>query len=228
MSKRTGMVAIWAGVALAGSVALTIPQSAQAEISANIGVVSNYFFRGLSESDGGAAVQGGLDFEAESGFYIGTWASNVEFGDGTSYELDLYLGFAQELDNGLGYDFGYLYYAYPDAPGSANFGEIYGELSYSLFSVGAAYVVNDSTDSALVTGDLYYYAGIDVPLASEFSLGFLVGRTAFDDSAAENYTHYTASLGKDTDGLGSFSFNLEYEDTFNRDVKAWVGWTIGF
>ncbi len=203
-------------------------REARAEISANIGVVSNYFFRGLSETDGGAAVQGGLDWEAPSGFYAGTWASNVDFGDSTSYELDLYLGFANELDNGLGYDFGYLYYAYPDAPDSFDFGEIYGELSFSLFSVGAAYVVNDSSDSALENGDFYYYAGLDLPLENEFSLGFLVGRTAFDDSDAENYTHYVASLGKDAGAMGEFSFNLEYEDTFDKDLKAWVGWGLSF
>ncbi len=228
MINRTGILTASALLVGAGSLALGPVQPVQAEVSANIGVVSNYFFRGFSETDGGAAVQGGLDYEAASGFYLGTWASNVDFGDGTSYELDLYLGFADELDSGLGYDFGYVYFAYPDAPGSADFGELYGELSFSLFSVGAAYVVNDSSDSALVTGDLYYYAGLDFDLPDEFGLGFLVGRTAFDDSDAENYTHFTASLSKDTGAMGEFSFNLEYEDSFDKDLKAWVGWTIGF
>lgn len=219
----------FAAAALLG-VALLPPtiSPARAELSANIGVVSNYFFRGFSETDGGAAVQGGLDWEAPSGFYLGTWASNVDFGDETSYELDLYLGFANELDNGLGYDFGYLYYAYPDAPDSADFGELYGELSFGVFSVGAAYVVNDSSDSALETGDMYFYAGVELPLANEFSLGFLVGRSAFDDSDAENYTHFVASLGKDAGVMGAFSFNLEYEDTFDKDLRAWVGWTLSF
>ena len=228
MINRTGVFTAAALLAGAGSLALAPAQTAQAEVSANIGVVSNYFFRGFSETDGGAAVQGGVDYEADSGFYLGTWASNVDFGDGTSYELDLYAGFANELDNGLSYDVGYVYFAYPDAPGSADFGELYGELGFGLFSVGAAYVVNDSTDSALVTGDFYYYAGLDFELPEDFSLGFLVGRTAFDDSDAENYTHFTASLGKDAGSMGEFSLNLEYEDTFDKDLKAWVGWTIGF
>lgn len=227
MMKKTAMLSV-SSLLAASALSLGAAGEARAEVSANVGVVSNYFFRGFSETDGGAAVQGGLDWESPTGFYVGTWASNVDFGDGTSYELDLYLGFANELDNGLSYDFGYLYYAYPDAPGSADFGEIYGEFSFGLFSIGAAYVVNDSSDSALETGDLYYYAGVDFPLVNEFSLGFLVGRTAFDDSDAENYTHFTASLGKDTGTLGEFSFNLEYEDTFDKDVKAWVGWTLSF
>lgn len=226
MMKKTGMLSL-STVLAASALTLAITTQARAELSANIGVASNYYFRGFSETDGGAAVQGGLDWESPTGFYVGTWASNVEFGNGTSYELDLYLGFANELDNGLGYDFGYLYYAYPDAPGSADFGEIYGALSFNLFSIGAAYVVNDSSDSVLVTGDLYYYAGIELPLANEFGLGFLVGRTAFDDSDAENYTHFVASLGKDS-SFGAFSFNLEYEDSFDKDVKAWVGWTLEF
>jgi uncharacterized protein (TIGR02001 family) len=50
-------------------------------ISANIGVVSNYLFRGVTQTQDGAAVQGGLDFTHSSGFYIGTWASNVDFND---------------------------------------------------------------------------------------------------------------------------------------------------
>ena len=89
-------------------------------------------------------------------------------------------------------------------------------------------MVNDSRDSALVTGDLYYYTGLELPLANEFSLGFLIGRTAFDDSAADNYTHFTASLAKETTPVGAFSFNLEYENPFDRDLKAWVGWSIRF
>ncbi|MEE4296723.1 MAG: TorF family putative porin, partial [Wenzhouxiangella sp.] len=120
--KASSITAVSAAL-VAGAFAVLPAQDLRAEVSANIGVVSNYFFRGFSETDGGAAVQGGLDYAADNGFYVGTWASNVDFGDDTSYELDLYLGFGQELDSGLGYDVGYIYYAYPDAPGSADFGE---------------------------------------------------------------------------------------------------------
>ena len=225
---KTSSLTAAAAALVAGTFAVAPTQDLRAEVSANIGVVSNYFFRGFSETDGGAAVQGGLDYAADNGFYVGTWASNVDFGDDTSYELDLYLGFGQELDNGLGYDVGYIYYAYPDAPGSADFGEIYGELSYSLFAVGAAYTVNDSSASVLETGDLYYYASVGFDLQQDYSLGFLVGRSAFDDSTKDDFTHYQASLAKATEALGEFSFNLEYGNTRNDDLKAWVGWSLGF
>ena len=52
---------------------------AQAELSANIGVASNYYFRGITQTDDGAAVSGGIDYNHESGFYVGTWMSNIDF-----------------------------------------------------------------------------------------------------------------------------------------------------
>ena len=99
---------------------------AQAELSANLGVVSNYYFRGVTQTGDAAAVQGGIDYNHESGFYLGTWASNVDFsgddealdtnGDGNldtvisgsskaDVEIDLYTGFGGDIgDSGFGYD----------------------------------------------------------------------------------------------------------------------------
>ncbi|WP_018175165.1 MULTISPECIES: TorF family putative porin [unclassified Thioalkalivibrio] len=232
---RSALAAAIVTVGSTGGVAFT--SAATAELSVNIGAVSNYYFRGFSETDDGAAIQGGIDYEHESGFYVGTWLSNVDFGDDTSYEMDLYLGFADEFDNGFGYDVGYLYYAYPDARDdsgslSADFGEVYGEVSFDTGPVGLyagmAYVVNDSSDSALEKKDMYYYAGLDIPFMDVYSAGFLVGRTNFDDSDLDNYTHYTASLTRDAGDWGEFSFNLEYVDESDEDVGAWVGWTKTF
>lgn len=232
---RSALAAAVLTVGSTGGVAFT--STAAAELSVNIGAVSNYYFRGFSESDDGAAIQGGIDYEHASGFYAGTWVSNVDFGDETSYELDLYAGFADEFDSGFGYDVGYIYYAYPDARDatgslSADFGEIYGEVSFDTGVVGLyggmAYVVHDSDDSALEDDDMYFYAGLDVPFMDVYSAGFLVGRTSFDDSSLENYTHYTASLTRDAGDWGEFSFNLEYEDEFDKDVGAWVGWSKTF
>ncbi|WP_018949177.1 TorF family putative porin [Thioalkalivibrio sp. ALMg11] len=232
---RSALAAAVLTVGSTGGVAFT--STAAAELSVNIGAVSNYYFRGFSETDDGAAIQGGIDYEHASGFYTGTWLSNVDFGDDTSYELDLYFGFSDEFDNGFGYDVGYLYYAYPDARDdtgslSADFGEVYGEVSFDTGAVGLygglAYVVNDSDDSALERKDMYYYAGLDVPFMDVYSAGFLVGRTSFDDSDAENYTHYTASLARDAGDWGEFSLNLEYVDESDEDLGAWVGWSKTF
>ncbi len=73
----------------------------------NVGVTSNYIWRGISQTDDAAAVSGGLDWSGASGLYAGTWVSNVDFGAccETSYELDLYGGFANEVGD-FGYDVG--------------------------------------------------------------------------------------------------------------------------
>ena len=97
---------------------LASSSAALAEISANVTLASDYVFRGVSQTDNQLAIQGGFDWGHDSGFYVGTWASNVDsqfFGGATDpqIELDLYAGFANEFSNGLGYDLGYLRYQYP-------------------------------------------------------------------------------------------------------------------
>ncbi|MEC9482832.1 MAG: TorF family putative porin [Halomonas sp.] len=238
--------------------ALTMPSIAAAEVSANVGVVSNYFFRGVTQTDDGAAVQGGLDYGHESGFYAGTWASTVDFGssledtdgdgqfdtysdDGTSYEIDFYLGYGGSIGD-LGYDVGYIYYAYPDAD-DADFGELYGSLTYSYFTAGLAYTVNSQVEgeSAFDTGDLSYYAGVDVPFGeSGYSGSLYYGYYTFDADASDyelDYGHWSAGLSKDAGEFGSFGLNLEmtdisgehdWADSNSDDLKVWVSWSKSF
>lgn len=65
------------------------------ELAANASVTNNYLWRGLTQTENGAAVQGGIDYTTDNGFYAGTWVSNVNYApsDPFSYEHDLYLGF---------------------------------------------------------------------------------------------------------------------------------------
>ena len=72
-----------------------------AEFTGNVAATTNYVWRGVTQIDDGPAVQGGLDYAHDSGFYVGTWASNVDF-DGENdpqYELDLYGGYGGEAGN---------------------------------------------------------------------------------------------------------------------------------
>jgi len=220
-----------------------VPAHGQAEVSFNVGVASNYLFRGVTQTDDGPAIQGGIDFEADSGFYIGTWASNVDF-DGAGYELDLYLGFATELDNGLGLDFGYLYYAYPDAaPDDIDFSEIYATLSYGPLSGGVAYTIHSDNDGDLFdSGDVYYHLGVDLELPAQLLLGLTVGYYDFTNDGKigvgdANYWHFAANLGRQLESLGEITFNVEYADIKrsdalgspnSKDPKVWVGWALSF
>lgn len=218
--------------------AVAVPSVASAETTANVSVVSNYIFRGASQTGGAAAVQGGLDYAAESGLYAGGWASTIDFGDEASYELDLYAGFAGEVE-GIGYDVGYILYAYPDSQTNIDFGEVYGELSFSMFAAGLAYTVHSENQDALFdAGDIYYYVSAGVPLADDFSLGLTAGYYDFDadgDPGFEDasYAHYAVGLAKDAGDFGEVSFNFEYaEDSDSSGLKDkpefWLGWSKGF
>ena len=99
----------------------------------NLGLYSHYIFRGIENSDG-PALQGGIDWAHSSGFYLGTWASNldpyiygkVDSGPGTNsrsgdhLEVDLYGGYAHTFENGFGINFLGNYYTYPEGHKSIN------------------------------------------------------------------------------------------------------------
>lgn len=223
---------------LAGSLALILGSAAsvgQAELSANIGATSNYLWRGVTQTDDGAAIQGGVDFAHESGFYAGTWASNIDWGVGSSgVEVDLYGGLAGEV-NDFGYDMGVIFYIYPDSDyDDSNFSEIYLSGSYKWFSAGLAYTWDSDADddAPFSDGDLYYHAGASVDLGDGWSLGGTIGYYDFDvpNSSDVSYTHYQLDLGKSAGDFGDFTFTLSQaeEESGDDDVKVLVSWGKSF
>ena len=105
-----------------------------AEFESNVAMSSAYVWRGMTQTSEEPAISGGFDIAGENGLYFGTWASNVEFGDGAALELDWYAGYAGETEGGLSYDIGYLAFTYPGED-SLDFEEIYLGLGYSYFGV---------------------------------------------------------------------------------------------
>jgi hypothetical protein len=82
-------------------------------ITGNVSLTTDYTFRGLSQTNDNPAIQGGLDFAMANGFYLGTWASNIDFGfPGQSIELDLYGGYKFKAGP-VGLDIGVIDYVYP-------------------------------------------------------------------------------------------------------------------
>ena len=152
------------------------------KVSGGLTVVSDYRFRGLTQSDEFVAAQGTVNINHESGFYVGTWASMIDGGpDGstpalTGYggaEVDLYGGFTKTF-SGVGVDVGVLYYFYPGGQRNQNtdFFEPYGSLSYTLGPVsakaGVAYAPGGQKGLDFTSGsddDLYVYgeAGVGIP-----------------------------------------------------------------
>ena len=115
------------------------------EIAGNVALVSDYRFRGISQSYEDCAIQGGLDASCTPGFYVGIWGSSVDFdtnlfGFDGSLELDYYAGWASQIgDSNWGVDVGYIYYDYPgDDRENCDYQEIYGSVSWHDLSVGIA------------------------------------------------------------------------------------------
>jgi uncharacterized protein (TIGR02001 family) len=108
---------------------------ADTEISGNVTLTSDYVWRGISQTQNNGAIQGGIDYAHESGFYAGAWGSNVDFDNDASLELDLYAGYSRELSDGITIDVGVLKYAYPDTS-DLNFTEGYVSVSAAGFTLG--------------------------------------------------------------------------------------------
>ncbi len=215
-----------------------VPLAGMAEISGNIGAASNYVFRGVSLTDDGAQISGGLDYAHESGFYAGTWLSNID----SSYEVDLYAGFGNDIGGGFSYDVGYLLYAYPELNDS-NYGEIYGSLSYEWITAGVAYTINSEVNETaagadtFVEGDIYYYVSASYPLQNDWSVGATVGWYDFDDDgvagADASYTHAQLDVTKSTDNFGEFTFSVSWAEDApatggTGDVLPFVSWSKSF
>jgi uncharacterized protein (TIGR02001 family) len=98
-------------LATAVTSAMLLPSLASADVSATVGVVSDYTFNGVTQTDNGPALQLGLDYAGDD-FYVGSWASNVDFGDDTNIEWDFYAGKYFQISQAFSVDTGIAYYTY--------------------------------------------------------------------------------------------------------------------
>jgi len=100
-------------LACAVSTAIMLPSLASAELSTTVGLASDYTFNGISQTDNAPALQASLDYGIND-FYVGTWASNVDFGDNedTNIEWDFYAGKYFQLSQAVSIDTGIAYYTY--------------------------------------------------------------------------------------------------------------------
>jgi uncharacterized protein (TIGR02001 family) len=125
-------------VLAAALAAMTAPAFAQEEekpdvtITGSVALVSDYRFRGVSQTDKDPAIQGGVTINHSSGLYGGFWASNLSgwgtFG-GPNLETDIILGYKSEVTSGLSIDVGVTYYMYPGGADETDFFEPYVKLS---------------------------------------------------------------------------------------------------
>lgn len=204
------------------------------EISGNVAITTDYRFRGISQSDESAAVQGGFDAEFGPGFYIGTWASSVDFGSDNetgsfgTMEIDYYAGWASSIgDTDFGIDVGVIYYDYPGDT-------VDPEGDYVEFYVGGSWKdlslqVNYSDDYYAETDEFWYISGdyslglFDTDLTLDLHVGYnmLEEGEGFLSSDEDAYTDYSVAL---TYNWASVDFSLAWvgtdldeEDFFDTD-----------
>lgn len=155
----------------------TVATAAQAEVSVTGGVMSDYVFRGVSQSTGSGYAA--VDYE-EGGFYAGVWGADV----GDALEVDLYLGYGIELDSGFTASFGYTRYEYTDNASNDVAGESQDEFGLDLgiagFGLGYVKGVNNDLGASSGPEDDQDYSVITVSYDSE-QWGVLVGMRDADD-----------------------------------------------
>lgn len=179
--------------------------------SFNIGANTEYVFRGISQTDEDPSVFGGVDATMGIG-YAGVWVSNVDFGNGTDAEFDLYAGI-KPTAGPVTFDLGVIYYGYIDQPSGSNEDYWEGKVAASVpagpATLGAA--VYYSPEFFGKTGDAWYYevnAAVTIP-DTKVSLSGALGRQ--DIEVGPGYTTWNAGIGYAlTDHIG---LDLRYWDT---------------
>jgi uncharacterized protein (TIGR02001 family) len=206
-------------------------------LTGNISLTSDYIFRGISQTGGDPALQGGIDYGHASGFYLGTWGSNVGWiedyqgYDSGNLELDFYGGFRSGIgDTGLTYDLGLIQYWYPGERGGAvdaDTTEIYAALGWKWFSAKYSYSLSGETFGfADSEGSGYFDLSASLPLGeSGVTLGAHWGTFSFANNDPVDYDDWKISATYDLGKLGELAtgmtVGLMYTDT-NADEAVWT------
>lgn len=177
-----------------------------APLSFNIGAFTDYRYRGVSQTRLKPAVQGGFDYAAANGLYVGAWASNIKWikdaGGDASVEIDLYGGYKGEIQKDLSYDIGVLTYQYPSNKLSpnANTTEIYGALTFGPATLKYSHGVTNlfGFANSKNSGYLDLSATFDV---SGFSVTPHLGYQKIAKNSDYSYTDYSLTVSKDVSGF---------------------------
>lgn len=213
-----------------------IPASAHT-VTGNVSLASDYIYRGISQTNGRPAIQGGFDYAHASGFYAGVWGSSISWltdspavtgATSAQMELDTYFGFKNSLAGDFSYDVGFLRYNYPASyvatlpagAAKADTDELYGAISYKFITVKYSHSLGNVFGIDKSRGTSYVDLSANYPIPDTgFTVSAHAGKqtyrgTVADGLAAANsdptYTDYKIGVTKD---FGGFVVGLAYSDT---------------
>jgi len=213
------MSRVYKSAALAGAL-LTAVAGAQAQsapedsLTYNVGAVTEYRYRGISQSGKKPAVQFGADFVSKSGFYVGGWASTITWiRDSTKpsttkgpLEVDIYGGYKGSISDSLSYDVGALQYWYTSNNlgktkgfADANTLEAYGALTAGMFTAKYSYSLTNLFGTVNSKGSTYLDLSATIDLGNGMSLVPHIGHQNIKKFTS--YSDYGLTLAKDIDGL---------------------------
>ena len=220
-----------------------IPASAHT-VTSNVGLFSDYIFRGISQTGQKPAIQGGFDYARSSGFYAGEWGSSISWvsdvftatggtagANNAGLELDIYFGFKNSFATDFNYDVGFLRYNYPGTyvagATKGDTDEIYGLIGYKWITAKYSYSLGDTFMVPGARGTYYFdlSANYSIP-DTGITLGAHAGRQTYKGSSAAyvaaggplaSYTDYKLSVTKDFNG---YALGLAYSNT---NARAGVG-----
>jgi uncharacterized protein (TIGR02001 family) len=217
--------------------------------TANVNLVSEYRFRGIDQTWGKPALQGGADYAHADGWYAGIWGSNVSGNSyaGGSLELDYYAGYNGKITDDFGWTAGGYGYYYPGANYNKAAGCVGGGCAaqtYDNFEVNAglswkwiSYKLSVSTTDYFgantktsytsdTKGTLYHDLSLNYPLADDLTLGFHVGRTdvksTLTNGVNPDYTDYKLSIAKTFQGgwNASLAYVKSSNDAFFKNTQS--------
>jgi uncharacterized protein (TIGR02001 family) len=202
-------------------------------LTGNLTLASSYRFRGIDQTFGEPAIQGGIDYAHSSGLYLGNWNSNVNEGAGFpsgNIEMDFYGGYKFSAGD-FGFDVGAIYYYYPGSDsavgklgspqnfrptdlrthnGSVDNTEIYLGVSWKFLSAKYYYSVNDYFSTPHTDGSSYFDVSANYDLGDGWGINGHVGYLNFENQLDGDYTDWKIGVTKDING---WVIGLAYIDT---------------
>lgn len=210
-----------------------ISTTVSANWSTTITAASDYTFNGVTQTDSGPAIQASLDYAFDSGVYAGAWASNVDFGDDTDFELDAYLGKYVQLTDTVSADYGIAYYTYQGNNSDGNYAEAYTKFGYAseygqtelnfwyswdYFGTGAGHVISMIAHTFEIAPNHAIRASFDISNSLDGE------KWAWDVNQKKSYKHYRLAYQTSYEGFGieiaAEDTSLDYDYADERIVLA--------
>jgi len=207
--------------------------TAAANWSTTITAASDYTFNGVTQTDSDPAIQASLDYAFDSGVYAGVWASNVDFGDDTDFELDAYLGKYVQLNEQISADYGIAYYTYQGNNSDGNYAEAYTKFGYAseygqtelnfwyswdYFGTGVGHVISMIAHTFEIAPNHAIRASFDISNSLDGE------KWAWDVNQKKSYKHYRLAYQTSYEGFGievaAEDTSLDYDYADERIVLA--------